>query len=77
VATTWKYLSLSLRMLAIMCKYILWAFVKEKKLQRKLLPLFSLFISCQISDKVNRDQTHTVEILGELSGSTKINKQKK
>lgn len=22
---------------------------------------------CQISDKVNRDQTHTVEILGELS----------
>lgn len=26
---------------------------------------------CQISDKVNRDQTHTVEILGKLSAHKK------
>lgn len=36
--------------------------------ESKIISSFSaLFQVCQISDKVNRDQTHTVEILGELS----------
>lgn len=36
--------------------------------ESEIISSFSaLFQVCQISDKVNRDQTHTVEILGELS----------